>query len=79
MAMVLQDGQAVPRRIQVGTSDDRNTQVISGLEPGDQVIVGQAVQGTTTGGQSRNSGGLLPSGPGGGGRPPGGFGGPGGR
>jgi HlyD family secretion protein len=70
VAMVLTDGQAIMRQIQVGTSDERNTQVIAGLEPGDQVITGQAVTGTTTTpARTQNSGGLLPSGPGGGGAP----------
>jgi hypothetical protein len=69
--MVLANGQAVAREIQVGTSDERTTQVVAGLEEGDQVIVGQTVTGGTTATPNRqqNNGGLLPSGPGGGPRP----------
>jgi hypothetical protein len=73
--MVLANGQATPRRIQVGTSDDRNTQVVSGLEPGDEVIVGQSVQGAGASGTNRSSGGLLPTGPSGAPKPGGNVGG----
>ena len=71
-----EDGQPVPRRIQVGSSDERNTQVISGLQPGDLVATGvlsgeqQTPSKPQTGG-----GGLIPLPGGGGGRPGGGGGG----
>jgi HlyD family secretion protein len=36
------DGKGSPRQIQTGASDDRNTQVLSGLSPGEHVAVGTA-------------------------------------
>jgi HlyD family secretion protein len=64
--VILQDGEPVLRRIRIGTRDDRNTQVIFGLQPGDQVVTGQtsSQQGApkpSTGGSS-----ILPTGGGGG-------------
>lgn len=67
--VVLQNGEPVARRVRLGSRDDRNTQVISGLQVGDQIVIGQTTQAQqsatpkpTTGGS-----GLLPGGPGGGG------------
>jgi HlyD family secretion protein len=41
--LVLRDGEAVPTPIRIGSSDDQNTVVLSGLEVGDRVITGQTV------------------------------------
>jgi HlyD family secretion protein len=41
--LVLRDGEAVPTPIRTGSSDDQNTVVLSGLEVGDRVIIGQTV------------------------------------
>lgn len=38
--VVLQDGKPVIKSIKVGMNDSQNTEVISGLQPGDQVIIG---------------------------------------
>ncbi len=49
--LVLRDAVAVSVPIQIGSSDERNTQVLAGLELGDEVVVGQSTTGTTSGGQ----------------------------
>jgi HlyD family secretion protein len=43
--IVVSDGVGSPRSIQTGASDDHNTQVLSGLEPGEHVAVGAALAG----------------------------------
>jgi multidrug efflux pump subunit AcrA (membrane-fusion protein) len=43
VVLVLKDGEAVPTPIRVGSSDDQNTVVLSGLEVGDRVVIGQTV------------------------------------
>jgi HlyD family secretion protein len=51
--VVLQDAQPVVKQITVGLSDGQNTEVIEGLNPGDQVIVGtNAATQTTPSGNS---------------------------
>jgi HlyD family secretion protein len=40
MVVVLRDGQPTPARVRIGSSDERNTQVLGGLQPGDEVVVG---------------------------------------
>jgi HlyD family secretion protein len=66
--VVLQDGKPVVKQITVGLSDGQNTEVIEGLNPGDQVVVGTntAAQTTTgnssgqqTGGQQRSPAGGI--------------------
>lgn len=73
---VLVAGVLQSRAVQVGASDALRTQVTSGLNPGDQVLIATVSRTvpTTTGG---NGGGLLGN-PGGGGRVRGGGGGAGG-
>src|SRR5207248_3062888 len=69
VVLVLRDGEAVPTPIRTGSSDEQNTVVLSGLEPGEQVIVGaQTTTTTTTSGSSL----FGPKPGGGGGGPPGG-------
>jgi multidrug efflux pump subunit AcrA (membrane-fusion protein) len=43
VVLVLKDGEAVPTPIRVGSNDDQNTVVLSGLEVGDRVVIGQTV------------------------------------
>jgi HlyD family secretion protein len=66
MVMVLRDGQPTPQRVQIGLSDDRQTQVVAGLQPGDQVIVGQggAPAAAPSSGSSKPGGGnsIIPMG-----------------
>ncbi|MDX6494411.1 MAG: hypothetical protein QOE17_397, partial [Gaiellales bacterium] len=73
-----EDGQPTPRRIQVGSSDERNTQVIAGLQPGEVVATGilSGEQQQTPAKPQTGGGGLIPI-PGGGGRPAGAGGGAG--
>ena len=47
------DGRPVSRQVRPGVSDDLNTQIASGLESGEEVIVGQAGAGQ---GQTRTQG-----------------------
>jgi len=59
--VVLQDNQPMLKLIKVGMSDNQNTEVISGLKPGDQVIIGNtdssgSSSSSGSGGQSSNSG-----------------------
>jgi HlyD family secretion protein len=73
VVLVLRDGEAVPTPIQIGSSDDQNTVVLSGLEVGDQVITGQSIAAPASAGSS-----LFGPKPGGGGgqtKPGGGGGG----
>jgi multidrug efflux pump subunit AcrA (membrane-fusion protein) len=75
VVLILRDGEAVPTPIRTGSSDEQNTVVLSGLEPGEQVIVGAQTTTTTTTGTSLFGG---PGGRPGGGAPqqkPGGAGG----
>jgi len=69
--VVLENGQPVIKVVQTGLSDGQNTEIISGLEPGDKVVIGTSdgsgsTDTATTGGQNRsNSGGTrVRSGPG---------------
>lgn len=39
--LVLENEQSVERKIQIGISDTQNTEVLAGLNEGDQVIVTQ--------------------------------------
>jgi len=54
--------QPTPVSIQTGISDSRNTVVLGGLEPGDQVITGQRGAGQTASSQGQGSGSILPFG-----------------
>lgn len=46
---ILEDGQTIPKAIETGMSDGLYTEVLSGLEDGDSILVsGQAAAGTTT-------------------------------
>lgn len=68
--VVLQEGKPVVKQITVGLSDGQNTEVIEGLNPGDQVVVGtSAATQTTSSGNStgQQSGGQQQRSPGGGG------------
>jgi multidrug efflux pump subunit AcrA (membrane-fusion protein) len=53
---VLRDGSPVSVPVQTGISDGVNTQIVSGLEPGDQVITGLVSTSGTTGKSSTSSG-----------------------
>jgi hypothetical protein len=64
VVLVLRDGQAEPQPIRIGSSDDQNTVVLSGLSVGDQVITGQTIAAPQSGGASLFGG---PRGGGGGG------------
>jgi HlyD family secretion protein len=64
--LLLREGQPVGRRIQIGSSDDRNTQVLSGLQLGEEVVVAQTVDQAAS--RSSGQGSILPGPkPGGGG------------
>ncbi|MGE3267829.1 MAG: biotin/lipoyl-binding protein [Chloroflexota bacterium] len=65
--LVLRDGQAVPTRIRIGSSDDQNTVVLSGLDVGQLVITGQSTAAPASSGSSLFPG---PGGRGGGGNAP---------
>ncbi|MDD3364931.1 MAG: efflux RND transporter periplasmic adaptor subunit [Syntrophomonas sp.] len=67
--VVLQDGKPVVKQITVGLSDGQNTEVIEGLNPGDQVVVGTnaAAQTTTSGNSNGQQSGGQQRAPGGGG------------
>lgn len=65
----MQNGKPVLQVIQVGLSDGRNTQVISGLNPGETVVIGSGSGFTSAAGAIGNGGR-----PGGGGPPLGGRG-----
>lgn len=39
MVFVVVDGRAQARTVQVGVSDDRNTEIVAGVEPGEQVVI----------------------------------------
>jgi multidrug efflux pump subunit AcrA (membrane-fusion protein) len=61
LVLVLRGGQPAPVRIRIGTSDDQFTQVLSGLQPGDQVVIGGGGPAGSTGGQGTGgpAGGLF--------------------
>ncbi len=67
--VVLQDGKPVVKQITAGLSDGQNTEVVEGLNPGDQVVVGtNATTSNTTGtGSSQQPGGQQQRSPVGGG------------
>lgn len=48
MVQVLKDGKVEQRRVRIGLEDSINAQVLEGLEPGDQVVLGDAAAGSTT-------------------------------
>ncbi len=50
--VVLEEGNPVVKQITVGLSDGQNTEVIQGLNPGDQVVVGTSAATTTSSGSS---------------------------
>jgi multidrug efflux pump subunit AcrA (membrane-fusion protein) len=58
---VLQNGTVTPVAVQTGISDGVNTQIVSGLEPGAQVVTGTSsgpsTKSTTTGKSILSSGG----------------------
>ena len=62
-----QDGEQQTRRVTTGLEGDSSTQIVSGLEPGEKVVIQTS---SATGG----AGGAMPSLPGGGGFPGGGGG-----
>jgi HlyD family secretion protein len=66
MVTLFRDGQQIPTPVEVGTSSDTRTEIISGLNEGDLVVV------STTASSSTNGGAMM-GGPmmGGGGPPPG--------
>ncbi len=68
MVVVLQAGKPVIKPITVGLSDLSNTEVIEGLRPGDQVVIGtnDANQNSSTGTGNQQSGSQQRSGIGGG-------------
>jgi multidrug efflux pump subunit AcrA (membrane-fusion protein) len=74
----LKNGQLVPVLVKIGLSNGQFTEVLSGLNEGDQVIVGQTGGKTTTTSSSPGGSGAFPGGGGGGGFPGGGRGGNGG-
>jgi RND family efflux transporter MFP subunit len=62
--------------VEIGISDDSNTEIVSGLSQGDQVVVrtsSSATSSTTTSGSIRNTGNVINIGGSGGGAPPGSF------
>ena len=66
VVLVLRDGNPVPTPIRIGSSDDQNTVVLSGLTVGEQVITGQSVAAPASAGSSIF--GPKPGGGGGGGQ-----------
>jgi hypothetical protein len=58
---VVQDGTVTPVAVQTGISDGVNTQIVSGLEPGAQVVTGTSsgtsAKSTTTGKSILSTGG----------------------
>ena len=79
MIMVMTDGRPQPVEVKVGEADEKNTEITSGLEEGDEIISGR--QNFRPGGQGSGGGrGGFPFGPrggrGGGGQRGGGSGGP---
>ncbi len=73
----LKNGKLVPVLVRTGLSNGQYTEILSGLNPGDQVVVSQT-GGTTTTTSSGTTGGTRSGGFGGGGFSGGGFGGGGG-
>jgi HlyD family secretion protein len=49
MVMVMADGQQQPRMVTVGATDGTQTEVVSGLEEGDVVVVSVTASGTSSG------------------------------
>ncbi len=84
IVLELQNGKLVPVAIMTGLTDGQNTEVISGLNDGDQLVIGQiggnTTSSSTSGGSQRfnGGGGFGGGGFGGGGFGGGGFGGGGG-
>jgi multidrug efflux pump subunit AcrA (membrane-fusion protein) len=70
--LVLRNGQPVPVPIQTGITDGTNTQVLAGLQPGDEVVTGVQNRSST---QRSGGGGIFGLGGGGGGNGGGGGGG----
>lgn len=46
---VLKNGQATPIDVEIGDTSDTQTEIVSGLSEGDQVIIGTTIQGASTG------------------------------
>lgn len=46
--LVMEGGQAVLRKVQVGISDNTNYEVVSGLKEGDKVVIGNTAQSSTS-------------------------------
>ncbi len=46
---VLKNGQATPVDVEIGSTSDTQTEIVSGLSEGDQVIIGTTIQGASTG------------------------------
>jgi HlyD family secretion protein len=69
--VVLQNGEPVARRVRLGSRDDRNTQVIAGLQLGDQIVTGATQAQNQQQAAPKPAGGssILPTGGGGGGIP----------
>jgi len=70
MIMVMVDGQPQPRMVTLGATDGTQTEVVTGLGEGDQVIVEITAGGTSSGnspGGFTPPGGFIPGGGGGGG------------
>jgi macrolide-specific efflux system membrane fusion protein len=78
-----QDGQARPRKVEVGLNNKVNAEIRSGLKTGERVVVGESTGESKSGARMMMGppgfGGGGGPGDGGGGPPPGGGGGPGGR
>ncbi|HZX32471.1 MAG TPA: efflux RND transporter periplasmic adaptor subunit, partial [Rhodocyclaceae bacterium] len=50
---ILENGQLKPVAVQLGITDNRNTEVVGGdLKPGDKVVMGENVNGAKSGGSS---------------------------
>ena len=63
MVMVMVDGQQQPRMVTAGATDGTQTEVVSGLEEGDVVVVNVAAGGTSSDGTPiRTPGGNFPGG-----------------
>jgi multidrug efflux pump subunit AcrA (membrane-fusion protein) len=77
VVLELQQGKLVPVTITIGLSDGQNTEVLSGLQAGDEVVTGQIGGNTST--SSTTTGSQRFGGFGGGGFGGGGFGGGGGN
>ncbi|KYH30801.1 efflux RND transporter periplasmic adaptor subunit [Neomoorella mulderi] len=55
VVLVLENGRPVPRQIVTGVSDERNVEVVSGLKPGEAVIIGTSTPGKPATGTTARS------------------------